>query len=167
MEIKTTSENMIMLACTFFGVGAVTGLFGHKYYALKHTPEETIKELKDSREALRREQDFLDSKIRQNRDEAAQVRAEQRKLQSMKTDYQNEIKPEIEAKLRKELQTYISEAEKKYEQAKSELQKAKHEREIADLKLDLAKTLNESVTHTEKETKIIVKSLDEIEEELE
>ena len=160
MEIKFTKEQIITVL-TSLGIGSAIGAGLEKLYSIKHTSEDTIRELKESRDALRREQDFLDSKIRQNRDEAASVRAEQYKLSSMKREYQNEIKPEIEAKIRKELQTYISDAEKKYGQAKEELQKAKHEREIADLKLELAKTLNESVTHTEKETKIIVKSSEE------
>ena len=164
MEIKVNESNVVV-ALVSFCIGGAVGVLVNRDYNKKHTPEETIKKLQEAKDDLRREQSQMDFKIRQNYDAVAEVAAERRKLEGRKKEYQNEITPEIEAKLRKELQDYISNADKVYAAAKNEKAQAAHEREIAELKLDLAKTLNESVTHTEKETKIIVKTPDEIEED--
>ena len=164
MEIKINKKNAIV-AGVYFGIGGLAGAVADMIYQKHHTPEDIIKEMKQSKDDLVQEQKYLDMKIRQNRDAVSEVAAERRKLEGRKQEYQNEVKPEIEARLRKELQDYISNADKVYTKAEKLKADAEHEREIADLKLDLAKTLNESVTHTEKETKIIVKSGEEVEED--
>ena len=160
MEIKISKKNAIVAGISF-GIGGIAGAVADMVYQKHHTPEDIIKEMKQSKEDLIQEQKYLDMKIRQNRDAVSEVAAERRKLENTKDKYQNEIKPEIEAKLRKELQDFIANAEKVYNKAEKLKAEAEHDKEIANLKLDLAKTLNESVTHTEKETKIIVKSADD------
>ena len=162
MEIKKETMTTILVS---MGIGTVLGVIADRYWQFKHTPEETLKKLAMAKDELIREQKELDRKIHQSWDASAEVAAERRKLEGRKQEYQNEVKPEIEARLRKELQDYISNADKVYTKAEKLKADAEHEREIADLKLDLAKTLNESVTHTEKETKIIVKSGEEVEED--
>lgn len=156
MEIKI-SKNVMVAIISAFSAGSLAGAIGHHFYTLAHTPEDKMQELKDAKSAL-------DLARKQSVQEAYNASAELNRLRATKREYQNEIRPEIEAKVRKELQNYISQADVSYEKAKELQKEAQKDREIADLKLELAKTLSESVTHTEKETKIIVKSADELKE---
>lgn len=57
-------------------------------------------------------------------------------LRKEKQKYQDEIRPEIEARVRKELENYISRADETYE-------KAKHENEMAKLRLELVREKSE------------------------
>ena len=153
MEFKI-SKGQIMLLLSVFSAGALTGGLGHYIYALKHTPEDKIQEMKDLKSAL-------ELAKKESTQAAYNAMSELNRLRSTKKEYQEEIKPAIEAKIRKELQTYISQAETSYKKAEELRREAKQIQEMSELKLELAKTLNQSVTHTEKETKIIVKSKDD------
>lgn len=153
MEFKITGKQVALLL-SVFSAGTGAGVLGHYIYTVKHTPEDKIRELRDLKSAI----DFAKKESAQ---EAYNASAELNRLRATKREYQDEIRPQIEAKVRKELQTYISQAEVSYNKAKELQKEAQKDREIAELKLDLAKTLNKSVTHTEKETKIIVKEKDD------
>ncbi len=158
MELKIT-KNLLFTVLASFAVGMSAGAIGNHLYSVSHTPEDKLQELRDAKSAL----EFTRN---QSAQEALNASNELRKLKATKYEYQNEIRPELEAKIRKELQTYISQAEVSYKKAEELKKEAEVAREIASLKLELAKTLNESVTHTEKETKIIVKAVDDAEAEL-
>lgn len=60
-------------------------------------------------------------------------------LKATKKQYQDEIRPEIEAEIRKELKDYISKADEEYENAKKILKEAEHENELTELRLELMK----------------------------
>ena len=177
MEFKITKEQII-IALSFFGLGSGAGALLQKKYDDYNTPEEKIIRMKEEEERLRMRK--LDSeeaaeKARKANAEAegarALVKEERHKLQQTKLAYQNEITPAIEAKIRKELQEYISQADGVYAKAKEERSKTEqlrkeieHEKELANLKLELAKTLKENLTTTEREVKVIYKNSNDDEE---
>lgn len=146
MEIRITKKQLIT-GLAVFAAGVGIGVIGYHIFA-----NDKVHEFRNAKSAF--ELAKQESTIELN------------KLKATKREYQDEIKPEIEARIRKELQTYISQAETSYLKAKELQKEAQRDREMADLKLELAKTLSESVTHTEKETKIIVKAVDDAEAEL-
>lgn len=125
METKTLSDQPIMLALSYFVLGTVTGVVAHKCYTLKHTPEETIKKLEAATAEKKAAEKSYNEKY-------GQYRELYDKLVSTKKAYQDEIRPELESKIRKEFEDYISKADETYE-------KAKHENELASLKLELIK----------------------------
>lgn len=155
MEIKITYEQAIIAASSLF-VGSLIGALCQHSYHKKHTPESKIKELNNAREAYERSK-------REAEKEAYDARRAYSELAGRKKAYQDEIRPAIESKIREELQTYIAQAEKTYMQAKKEREDAKHDKEIANLKLELAKTLSENTKETVKE-KIIIKASDDKED---
>lgn len=124
MEIRITKEQILTIACAF-GVGTATGVFAHKYHVMKNTPEETIRKL----EAATAEKKAAEKSYSEKYSEYS---AAYSKLVSIKKEYQDEIRPELEAKIRKEFQDYIGKADETYA-------KAKHENELASLKLELIK----------------------------
>ena len=105
------------------GIGVVVGVLIEKYHNKMNTPEETIQKLNAA---------TLENKAAAK--ELAKVKSDDEKVLSeikkTKQAYQDEIRPELEAKIRKELESYISKADAVYE-------KARHENELASLKLEL------------------------------
>jgi len=171
MEFKITKEQVI-IALSFFGLGSGAGALLQKKYDDYNTPEEKIIRMKEEEERLRmRKLDSEEAAAKAQKANAeaegtrALVREERYKIQQTKLAYQNEITPAIEAKIRKELQEYISKADGVYAKAKEERSKTEqlrkeieHEKELANLKLELAKTLKENLTTTEREVKVIYKN---------
>lgn len=132
-----------MMKEVLFATGAIVlaggafagGYFASNYSHLKNTPESVIAKMEAAKEQAKAEQ-AIAAKDRV----AAEVALNA--LKNTKRQYQDEIRPGIEAKVRKELQTYISEADKKYEDAK-------RQRELADLKLELVKAKEKNTNTSE------------------
>ena len=116
---STTTSILSMI----FGAGMA--FIASRYYSMTHTPEETIRRLETA---------TAENKVSKNQlhEQECDTRKAINELKRTKSAYQAEIKPEIESKIRKELESYISKADETYE-------KAKHENELATLKLELAK----------------------------
>lgn len=123
MEINTKDLVLTMIASAVVGIEA--GVLGHSYYTKKHTPEDTIRKL----EAATAEKKAAADKYSEEYYKYLDV---YNKLASTKKAYQDEIRPEIESKIRKELEDYIGKADETYA-------KAKHENEMASLRLELIK----------------------------
>ena len=173
MEFNITKQ-MVVTALSFLGLGSLIGALSQKAYDNYNTPEEKVLRMKEEEEVLRLKKIDVEEAVKRSREAAAEARGEQslvkeerRKLELTKLAYQKEITPNIEAKIRKELQEYISKADSTYEKAKQLRKEVEHEKELANLKLELAKTLKENLTTTEKEVKIIYKNADDEEEETE
>lgn len=107
------------------GGAFAAGYFVSNYNHLKNTPEAVINKMENVK---------AEAKAQENSAIKAKKEAELAlsRLKSTKKQYQDEIRPELEKIIRRDLQTYISEADKKYESARKE-------REMADVKLELAR----------------------------
>lgn len=123
------------LGRTLLTGGSIIGafLFGavmQKYRDTINTPESVINKLNAAKESANTAKAELAEQTRKNQDAYAA-------LVSTKKQYQDEIRPKIEAKVRKELNDYILKADEKYE-------KAKKENELASLKMQLCNRDRES-----------------------
>ncbi len=97
-----------------------------------NTPEVQIKALENAK----RENEVAETNAKQAK---AQSDEAYNRLRNTKKQYQDEIRPEIEKAVRKELETYISSADTKYEAAQKTLKEAKRENELTQLRLELMK----------------------------
>lgn len=122
MEFKITKEQILAIA-TAFGLGTSIGVYINKYHNLKNTPEETIRRL----EAATAEKKAAEKSYAE---QYGKYRDAYDKLVNTKQAYQDEIRPELESKIRQELKKYIDKADETYA-------KAKHDNELASLKLEL------------------------------
>lgn len=152
MEFKITGDQVVTVAASAT-VGTVIGALCHHAYTVVHTPESKIQALNEARTRYEAEKNESEAK-------AYEARKAYEDLASRKRAYQDEIRPAIESKIREELQTYIAQADKTYAKAQETLKTSEHNREIANLKLELAKTLSENTKETVKE-KIIIKNRDD------
>lgn len=118
----------VLLFVAVFGTGALAGIGYQSYKQLKNTPEATLTKL----EIAKQEAKAATEESKKAKKEASEEYA---KLRNTKKQYQDEIRPDIEAKIRKDLEDYISKADETYE-------KAKKENELASLKLDMAKKIS-------------------------
>lgn len=107
------------------GGAFVAGYFVSNYNNLKNTPEAVIAKMEAVKMEAKAEQEMA-AKAKREAEDAVSV------LRNTKAKYQAEIRPEIEEKVRRELEGYIAEADAKYD-------KAKKEHELATLKLELAR----------------------------
>lgn len=107
-------------------VGGVVGGVAVKVYDKHHTPEKTIEKLETKTE------EYKAAKAEAQAKEAS-ASQELATLRRTKYEYQAEIRPEIENKVRAELNEYITKADDVYA-------RAKHDREMADVKLELIKS---------------------------
>lgn len=155
MEFKITNEQAKIAAASSL-VGAAIGAVTHHVYSVTHTPESKI-------QALNQAKYEYENTKRESEAKAEEARSAYRRLSERKREYQDEIRPNIEAKVREELHAYISKADHTYEKAKEERRAAEHDKEIASLKLELAKTLSQNTKERVTE-KIIIKNKDDEEE---
>lgn len=110
---------------TLVVIGFVGGVFFEKYHNLKNTPEATITKLENAKEESKKAKKEYDAAYKANQEVLT-------KIQNTKDQYKAEVRADVEAKVRKELENYISKADETYE-------KAKKENELASVKLELSK----------------------------
>lgn len=106
---------------------ALSALAGGTYISyknLKNTPEDVIRRMNEATEEAKKAKKEADGA-------RALAAATKIALENKKKEYQDEIRPDIEKAIRAELNNYIERADVVYE-------KAKHEKELAELKLELA-----------------------------
>lgn len=136
-----TNEEKLILALVGVGSAGFSYLAGKAignkegydkadFWWKTNTPEEQLKALEEAKCAKEEAASIAREAERKNQDAYA-------RLVATKKEYQDEIRPEIEASLRKELATYISEADSKYAKAEESLQEAKRENEMSRLRLEL------------------------------
>lgn len=123
MNINLSKTSVITSFASMI-VGVALGGFGVKYYDVLHTPEETIRRLEAEKAEHKASSESLEALKKE-------TNAQISELKRTKKQYQDEIRPELESKIRTELETYISKADATYE-------KAKYENDMASLKLKLA-----------------------------
>lgn len=110
---------------TLVVIGFAGGVFFEKYHNLKNTPEATITKLENAKEESKKAKKEYDAAYKANQEVLT-------KIQNTKDQYKAEVRADVEAKVRKELENYISKADETYE-------KAKKENELASVKLELSK----------------------------
>lgn len=143
----------------FFIAGAASGSYAQHKYDESQTPEEvknSINEAKKDYEA------YCNSKTKYIAEQELRLAKEKTELHNLileknrvldnivktKESYQNEIRPELEKKIRKELEQYISKADKTYADAEKKLsdinlkmERLDHKEELIDLKLKYIEAL--------------------------
>lgn len=122
----TFKVNVNMNAIIGAVVGGAIGGVAVKVYDKLHTPEKTIEKLET------KTAEYKTAKVEAQAKQASASR-ELERLRNTKKEYQAEIRPEIEKKVRDELNEYIVKADDVYA-------KARHDREMADVKLELIKS---------------------------
>lgn len=125
--------NAIIGASSGIG-GLIFGILIQSYRNLKNTPEAVLARLETEK-----------TEAKTAKAEATTAKAENEavldELRRTKYEYQQEVRKDLEPKIRQELQDYISKADETYE-------KAKRERELSEAKLELARRLEKDVTKT-------------------
>lgn len=124
MTLELTKGNVIVSASSM-AIGLVAGICIDKFHQMRNTPEEVTRNLNEATMQNKASKKELEKQTSENRKILNDIR-------NTKKAYQDEIRPEIEAKVRKELENYISKADATYE-------KAKRENDMAFLRLELAK----------------------------
>lgn len=124
MTLELTKGNIVVSASSL-AIGLVSGICIDKFHQMRNTPEEVTRNLNEATLQNKASKKELEKQTSENRKVLNDIR-------STKKAYQDEIRPEIESKVRKELEDYISKADSTYE-------KAKRENEMASLRLELAK----------------------------
>ncbi|MBP5596072.1 MAG: hypothetical protein J6Y02_11870 [Pseudobutyrivibrio sp.] len=117
-------------------LGFLGGIFVNKYHNLKHTPEVELARLESTKAECRRAEAEAEEAQARNSKVLSELRA-------TKKEYQNEIRGEIEEKVRKELGDYISKADATYAEAKKE-------KDLATARLELAKRIEKDNSSTTK-----------------
>ena len=126
MGLKVEFETkQILVSGLSLAIGCLIGMLGQKQYDISHTPEDQIRQLNQAASDNKASKKALSEQLTET-NKALDM------LKKTKTEYQNEIRPELESKIRKELEDYISKADSTYE-------KARHDNDMAELKLELAK----------------------------
>ena len=114
-----------LFAAGAIAIGFTCGVIFEKYHNLKNTPEATITKLQNAKEESKKAKKEYDAAYKANQEVLT-------KIQNTKDQYKAEVRADVEAKVRKELENYISKADETYE-------KAKKENELASVKLELSK----------------------------
>ena len=99
------NKNIIFGAVTAAGTGTgiLIGVLLEKYHARMNTPEEVIQKLNNATLENKASAKELNKKISENEKILSEIK-------KTKKAYQDEIRPELEAGIRKELENYISKA---------------------------------------------------------
>ena len=131
-KILTGVFGALGIGSASYVIGRSNGYKASDKWHRENTPEAQLKALEQAK--VEKENAAAMARQERSRSEAAYER-----LRATKQAYQDEIRPEIESKVRQELQDYISNADVKYTAAEKTLKEAKRENELTQLRLELMK----------------------------
>ncbi len=136
------NETKTILLVGGAAIGGLTiGYFATKYYQMKNTPESVLLKLQTAKDAAEEAEQKAQEAIKRSEEKAVESKRILDAIKSTKKQYQDEIRPELESKIREELKEYIEKADETYEKAKLISEQAKKDNELADLKLKFAKDM--------------------------
>lgn len=131
-KILTGVFGVLGIGGASYVIGRSNGYKASDEWHKKNTPEAQLKALEQAK--VEKESAAAIARQERSKSEAAYER-----LKATKQAYQDEIRPELESKVRQELQDYISNADAKYAAAEKTLKEAKRENELTQLRLELMK----------------------------